>query len=123
MVRAANAAIDGGQLRRDDVPGLLQAIAKFEEIFAVLKEDDVPKMKAIMEWAVAAGRDREVSPELRAAVDSSLLDDASINQKIAAMEDARRARDFKRSDAVRSELTSAGVIVENTKNGVRWRRK
>jgi cysteinyl-tRNA synthetase len=123
MARAANAAIDSGQLRRDDVPGLLQAIAKFEEIFAVLKEDDVPKMKAIMEWALAEGREHEISPELRAAVNSSKLDDATIHLKIAEMEDARRARDFKRSDAVRSELTSAGVIVENTKDGVRWRRK
>ena len=123
MVRAANAAIDSGQLRRDDVPGLLQAIAKFEEIFAVLKEDDAPKMKAVMEWAIAEGRENEISPELRAAVDSSKLEDAMINQKIAEMEDARRARDFKRSDAIRSELTSAGVIVENTKDGVRWRKK
>jgi cysteinyl-tRNA synthetase len=123
MVRAANAAMDSGQLRRDDVPGLLQAIAKFEEIFVVLKEDDVPKMKAIMDWAIAEGRENEISPELRAAVDSSKLDDVSINKKIAAMEDARRARDFKRSDSIRSELTSAGVIVENTKDGVRWRRK
>jgi len=123
MARAANAAIDSGQLRRDDVPGLLQAIAKFEQIFAVLKEDDVPKMKAIMEWALAEGREHEISPELRAAVNSSKLDDATIHLKIAEMEDARRARDFKRSDAVRSELTSAGVIVENTKDGVRWRRK
>jgi len=123
MARAANAAIDSGQLRMDDVPGLLQAIAKFEEIFAVLKEDDVPKMKAIMEWALAEGREHEISPELRAAVNSSKLDDATIHLKIAEMEDALRARDFKRSDAVRSELTSAGVIVENTKDGVRWRRK
>ncbi len=123
MVRAVNAAMDSGQLHRDDVPGVLQAIAKFEEIFAVLKEDDVPKMNAIMEWAIAEGRESEISPELRAAVESSRLDDASINRKIAEMEDARRARDFKRSDAIRSELTSAGVIVENTKDGVRWRRK
>jgi len=39
------------------------------------------------------------------------------------MEAARRARDFKTSDAIRCELTSAGLLVEITKDGVRWRRK
>jgi len=39
------------------------------------------------------------------------------------MAEARRARDFKRSDALRAELTEAGILVEITKDGIRWRRK
>jgi cysteinyl-tRNA synthetase len=39
------------------------------------------------------------------------------------MESARRARNFKSSDALRTELTAAGILIENTKDGVRWRRK
>jgi cysteinyl-tRNA synthetase len=39
------------------------------------------------------------------------------------MEQARKARDFKQSDALRAELTAAGIVIENTKDGVRWRRK
>jgi cysteinyl-tRNA synthetase len=39
------------------------------------------------------------------------------------METARRSRNFKVSDALRAELTAAGVVVENTKDGVRWHRK
>jgi cysteinyl-tRNA synthetase len=39
------------------------------------------------------------------------------------MEAARRGRDFKVSDALRSELVTAGILIENTKDGVRWRRK
>jgi cysteinyl-tRNA synthetase len=39
------------------------------------------------------------------------------------MQAARNARKFKESDALRAELTAAGIIVENTKDGVRWRRK
>jgi cysteinyl-tRNA synthetase len=39
------------------------------------------------------------------------------------MEAARKARNFKASDALRAELTAEGIIVENTKDGVRWRRK
>ena len=29
----------------------LAALKKFDEIFAVLKDDDQPKMKAILDWA------------------------------------------------------------------------
>ena len=39
------------------------------------------------------------------------------------MEAARKARNFKTSDALRAELTNASIIVENTKDGVRWKRK
>jgi cysteinyl-tRNA synthetase len=39
------------------------------------------------------------------------------------MEQARRSRDFKASDTIRGELNNAGVIVEITKDGIRWRRK
>ena len=31
------------------------------------------------------------------------------------MEAARTARNFKKSDAIRAELTDAGIIIENTK--------
>ena len=54
---------------------------------------------------------------------SALLADDQVNQKLAEMEAARKARNFKASDALRAELTAAGIIVENTKEGVRWRRK
>jgi cysteinyl-tRNA synthetase len=54
---------------------------------------------------------------------SAQLADEQVNQKLAEMEAARKARNFKASDALRGELTAAGVIVENTKDGVRWRRK
>src|SRR5246127_3354944 len=40
MVRAANAAIDAGEMRKSDVPALLGAIEKFDEIFAVVADDD-----------------------------------------------------------------------------------
>ena len=68
MVRKANAAIDSGQLRQDDVAPLLAALDRFDEIFAVLGDDDAPKMKAILEWAKGEGREKDVSPELFDAV-------------------------------------------------------
>jgi cysteinyl-tRNA synthetase len=123
MVRKANAAIDSGQVRTDDVAPLLAALDKFDQIFAVLRDDDAPKMKTILEWAKTEGHDKHVSRELLDAVGTQNLSDAEIEGKIAAMEAARRSRDFHASDAIRGELTSAGLLVEITKDGVRWRRK
>jgi cysteinyl-tRNA synthetase len=123
MARKGNAAIDSGQLKKDDVAPLLAALDRFDEIFAVLGDDDAPKMKAILDWAKAEGREKDVSPELLDAVGAQSLSDVEIETRIAEMEAARRSRNFQVSDAVRAALTSAGVLVEITKDGVRWRRK
>jgi len=128
MLRKVNTvldATDAGQssFRQDDVKPLLCALEKFDEIFGVLKDDDQPKMKVILDWARAEGREGEISPELLEIVGSAQLPDERINEKVATMEAARKARNFKTSDALRAELTAAGIMVENTKDGVRWRRK
>jgi cysteinyl-tRNA synthetase len=123
MVRRANSALDSGQIKKDDAAPLLAALEKFDEIFAVLKDDDGPKMKQVFDWAPTEGREKDISSELREAVQSGQLSDAGIEKKIAEMEAARRGRNFKVSDTLRAELTTAGVVIENTKDGVRWRRK
>ena len=123
MVRAANAAIDAGEMRKSDVPALLGAIEKFDEIFAVVADDDAPKIKAILDWARAEGHEKEITPEALVLAGSAQLSDAEIEAKIAEMEAARKARNFKVSDALRAELIAAGILVENTKDGIRWRRK
>jgi cysteinyl-tRNA synthetase len=123
MVRQANAAFDAGAIKKNDVPPLLNALDKFDEIFAVLTDDDLPKMKRVFDWAATEGRDQDISAELREAVESGQLSDADIETKIAAMKTARTARDFKASDAIRAELADAGILVEITKDGIRWRRK
>ena len=123
MVRQANAAFDSGTVKKDDVAPLLAALGKFDEIFAVLNDDDIPKMKQVVDWAKTEDRDRDITNELREAVQSGQLSDADIEKKIAEMEGARRSRNFNVSDALRAELTTAGIVIENTKDGVRWRRK
>jgi cysteinyl-tRNA synthetase len=122
MVRRANAAFDTGGVKKEDVQPLLGAIEKFDEIFAVLADDDGPKMKQVFDWAPTEGREKDISDELRNAVKSGQLVDTDIEKKIDEMKAARTARDFKASDALRAELTAAGIIVEITKEGVRWRR-
>src|SRR5450759_3982658 len=123
MLRKANTALDAAEVRQDDVKPLLATLEKFDQIFGVLKDDDQPKMKAILDWARAEGREREVSPELLKIAGSAQLAGEQVNQKLDEIEAARKARTFKASDALRAELTAAGIVVENTKDGVRWRRK
>jgi cysteinyl-tRNA synthetase len=123
MVRTANTALDSGQIKKDDATQLLAALEKFDEVFAVLTDDDVPRMKKVLDWAPTESREGDISPELLELVQSGQLSDADIENKITEMEAARKARNFKSSDASRAELTAAGIIIENTKGGVRWRRK
>jgi len=123
MLRKANTALDAMEVRQDDVAPLLGAMDQFDEIFGVLKDDDQPKMKAILDWARAEGREKEISPELLEIAGSAQLSDEQVNKKLAEMESERKSRNFNASDALRAELTAAGIIVENTKDGVRWRRK
>jgi cysteinyl-tRNA synthetase len=123
MVRVANAAIDSGEMKQDDIPPLLSTLDQFDEIFAVLKDDDAAKMQRIADWAKAEGREKDISPELLEALRSNALSDEQVNQKIAEMNSARAAKNFAVSDAVRAELTANGIVIEQTKEGVRWRRK
>jgi cysteinyl-tRNA synthetase len=124
MVRSVNSALDADQIKKDDAAPLLAALERFDEIFAVVKDDDGPKMKQVSDWALTEGRAKDVSAELREAVQSGQWSDAQIEKRIDEMKAARNARDFKTSDAIRAETqTAAGIIIEQTKDGVRWRRK
>jgi cysteinyl-tRNA synthetase len=123
MVRSANAALDSCSLRKRDAADLLQVLKRFDEIFAVLKDEDAPRMKGIVEWARSEGRAKDVSKDAIEIAQAAQLGDEGVNAKVAALEAARKARDFRTSDAIRTELNQAGVIVENTKDGVRWKRK
>ena len=123
MVRKANSALDAVQVKKDDTQPLLAALEKFDEIFAVLQDDDGLKMKQVLEWAQSEGREQDISPEVRKTVQAGQLSDGEIESKVAEMGAARNSRNFEVSDALRAELTAAGIVVENTKDGARWRRK
>jgi cysteinyl-tRNA synthetase len=50
-------------------------------------------------------------------------DDARIQALVDERIAARKARDFKRSDAIRDELAAEGIVLEDTAAGVRWVRR
>src|SRR5256885_540592 len=49
--------------------------------------------------------------------------DGEIQNLIDERQEARRRRDFGRGDEIRDELAGRGIILEDTKDGVRWKRK
>jgi cysteinyl-tRNA synthetase len=57
--------------------------------------------------------------EREGAVDAGLA--AWVEERIAARQAARAARDFAESDRIRDEIAARGVLVEDTPQGPRWR--
>ncbi len=123
MVRDANAAADAGEVKKEDVGPLLEALGKFDELFAVLHDDDAEKMRAVYEWAEREGKLEKASPEFLETVKSASTSDADIDKLVAEMQAARKAKDFARGDAIRKQLNDQGIVVEITKDGARWKRK
>jgi cysteinyl-tRNA synthetase len=48
--------------------------------------------------------------------------DQTVERRIAQREDARRRRDFGAADRIRDDLRADGILLEDTPDGVRWRR-
>jgi cysteinyl-tRNA synthetase len=59
---------------------------------------------------------------LKPSVRAGGLSDADVDTLIAERTAAKKARDFGRSDEIRNQLAAQGVILEDTKEGVRWKR-
>ncbi len=51
------------------------------------------------------------------------MTDSEVEAKIEERTLAKKSRDFKRADSIRTELLDKGVVLEDTKDGVRWKRK
>ena len=48
--------------------------------------------------------------------------DAEIEQMIADRQAARKAKDFAKADEIRNQLLEMGIVLEDTREGVKWKR-
>jgi cysteinyl-tRNA synthetase len=120
MVRAGNSAADAGTLGEENAEEILRVLTTFDGVFAVLVDRDAELSKAALAWAQAEGRAGEASAELVAQMG---LTDEAIDALVAERTQAKRARNFARADAIRAELLAKGVVIEDSKDSVRWKRK
>lgn len=93
MVREVNTILAADGLSDEDKAAVLDAVEKFDSVLGIFGKES-----------------------------GELLDEA-VEALIAERQDARRHRNFARSDEIRDELAAKGIILEDTKDGMRWRRK
>ncbi len=104
-VRAMNTAIDEGRFREENRWDAARVLEVFDGVFDILKPSEIP-----------AGQDRADAP-------SPGLSDSEIDALIEERKQAKKARNYPRSDEIRAILQAKGVTLEDTRDGVRWKRK
>ncbi len=95
FVRETNTAMDAGEFLSGNVASAQDVLARFDRVFDVLQ----PRLEA------------------------GAITDAEIQALIDERNAARKARNFARADEIRKQLLDQGVVLEDTKDGVRFKRK
>jgi cysteinyl-tRNA synthetase len=120
LIRASNTAMDQGQLFAADRDAILPVLKSFDAVFDVIEDHDAEPTRKALAWAEAEGRMGDVAPEL---LERQSLSDAEIDALVAERNLAKKQRNFARADQIRNELAAKGVVIEDSKDGVRWKRK
>jgi cysteinyl-tRNA synthetase len=111
FVRDTNTAMDNDEFLADNVEGALAFLKRFDSVFDVLE-------RSVRPANVAYGSTDHAEFNIRV-----LPSDAEINALVEERTAAKKARDFALADKLRQDLAAQGVIVEDTKEGVRWKRQ
>lgn len=89
-------------------------------MFAILEDRDAEWTRFTLDWAEREGRLGEAAPEVLASREFS---DEHIQDLIEKRNQAKRRRDFATADQIRNDLAAKGIVLEDSKDGVRWKRK
>jgi len=115
LIEKANGLIARGKASRADAQALKSFIEAIDERVLKIEPTSV-YLKADMAGQTQVGDAAAVKIDV-----SGDLDDA-IRQKVEERQKARAAKNFKRADEIRQELLREGILLEDTKDGVRWKR-
>jgi cysteinyl-tRNA synthetase len=94
-IRDANTAMDAGEFRAGNSAASLEFLLRFDSVFDVLQPT---------------------------AVSTGILD-SEVESLIAERTAAKKSKNFARADQIREQLLEEGIILEDTKSGIRWKRK
>ena len=119
LIKNANPLLVQGEISKD---GAAKLAAFFTEIDAVLAIKPSPTVAASGKITVTrqVRGNASVTPGEFSDVEKRL--EAEVQAKIEARLKARAEKDFARADAIRRELLDMGIILEDTKDGVRWKK-
>jgi cysteinyl-tRNA synthetase len=120
LVRAANTAMDKSEFLLGNRESILSVLADFDAVFAVLEDRDAEPTRRALAWAQASGRMADVALEL---VASQSITDAEVDALVAERNEAKKQRKFDRADQIRAQLAEKGIVIEDSKDGTRWKRK
>jgi cysteinyl-tRNA synthetase len=98
LVRMLNTAIDANELGIGDVPAVKAAFERVDSVLGVI--------------GLHHQEDRQTT-----------LPAEEIDRMVAARQDARKRRDFAEGDRIRQQLLDAGIVLEDSPTGTRWKRK
>ncbi len=93
FARETNSSMASGAIKSEDKAALLATIDRFDSVFNIFGE----------------AKKEMLDSEIQALIDERQA--------------ARKVKNFARSDEIRDQLTGMGIILEDTKDGMRWRRK
>jgi cysteinyl-tRNA synthetase len=100
FVKEVNLAVEEGRVGEGDRQRVLDALADVDQVLGVLDPAEWP-----------------------AAEEASGPSEEEIERRIQERLDARKSRDFAAADRIRDELAAQGVILEDTPQGTRWKRR
>jgi cysteinyl-tRNA synthetase len=125
ITEAVTKARDQFESGLDDDLNTAQALAS---IFELIREANIAlsehriredNRREILDWFSLVDQRLAIVPPNEEAVQP----DEWVDAQIARRNEARRNREFALSDQIRGELLERGIIIEDTKEGTKWRRK
>jgi cysteinyl-tRNA synthetase len=133
LVTEGNTAMDHHELHQEDRAVFLDVLSHWDRIFNVLEDNDYQKLQKHGFFRVKEPGAISIAEESSSAASGGngsrpsawveTLSDDEIDRLISERSAARRSGNYAHSDQIRDQLTKAGIILEDTKSGTRWRRK